>query len=67
MSKIKNLKINFSLFISFRSNLDSVWNNNDDSKDQFTFQSQNHQMLPPSLMFSQSLTKNNSKQQQQPK
>ncbi|CAF1008788.1 unnamed protein product [Rotaria sordida] len=53
----------------YESRPDSVWSNNDDSKDQFTFQSQTspHQMLAPGLMFSHPLSKHNSKQQQQPK
>ncbi|CAF1097547.1 unnamed protein product [Rotaria sp. Silwood1] len=50
----------------YESHPDSVWSNNDDSKDQFTFQSQTistspHQMLAPGLMFSHPLSK------QQPK
>jgi len=54
----------------FRSHLDLVWSNNEDSKDQFTFQSQTiptspHQMLAPGLMFSNPLTKTSFKQQQQ--
>jgi hypothetical protein len=41
-----------------RSHLDSVWSNTEDSKDQYTLQSQPipsspHQILAPGLMFSQ--------------
>jgi hypothetical protein len=53
--------------IDYESHLDSVWSNNDDSKDQFSFQSQTQQILAPGLMFSNPLTKTNSKQQQPPK
>ncbi|UJR15241.1 hypothetical protein I4U23_002196 [Adineta vaga] len=48
------------------SRFNSVWSTNNDSNDQFSFQastSSPQQILAPGLMFSNPLTKNNSKQQ----
>ena len=68
MSKLDGYEALISLmFPPNRSRLDFVWSSNENSKDDFSFQSPTQQMLAPGLMFSNPLAKNNSKSQQQPK